>query len=77
MTIQELELAIAEAVRTASPGCKDFVSVIVEQTTPKSRLDPDWDVRGIRYGKADKKMVDEALSTAVQRMQQEIRLNPD
>jgi hypothetical protein len=77
MTVPELELAIAEAVRKASPGCEDFVSVIVERRTPKSRLDPDWAVRGVRFGKADRQMVDEALSTVVKRMQQEIRLSHD
>lgn len=77
MTTPELELAIAEAVRKASSGCEDFVSVIVEHQTPKSRLDPDWSVRGVRFGKADRKMVDEALSTIVERMQQEIRLGND
>ena len=77
MTPAELELAIAEAVRKASPACEGFLSVIVEPKTPKSRLDPDWDIRGVRFGKADRKMVDEALSTVVKRMQQEIRLKQD
>jgi len=77
MTPAELELAIAEAVRKASPACEGFLSVIVEPKMPKSRLDPDWDIRGVRFGKADRKMVDEALSTVVKRMQQEIRLKQD
>jgi hypothetical protein len=77
MTAPELELAIAEAVRNASPGCEDFVSVIVARRTPKSRLDPDWVVRGVRYGNADRRTVDEALSTVVERMQREIRLSID
>jgi hypothetical protein len=77
MTAAELELAIAEAVRKASPACEGFLSVIVEHKTPKSRLDPDWDLRGVRFGKADRKMTDEALSTVVKRMQQEIRLKQD
>jgi transposase InsO family protein len=77
MTAAELELAIAEAVRKASPGCEGFISVIVERKTPKSRLEPDWDIRGARFGKADRRTVNEALSTVVTRMQQEIRLGPD
>jgi hypothetical protein len=77
MTPAELELAIAEAVRKASPGCEGFLSVIVEPKVPKLRLDPDWDVRGVRFGKVDRKMVDEALATVVKRMQQEIRLKQD
>jgi hypothetical protein len=77
MTPAELEVAIAEAVRKASPACEGFLSVIVEPKAPKSRLDPDWDIRGVRFGKADRKMVDEALATVVKRMQQEIRLKQD
>jgi hypothetical protein len=77
MTAEALELAIAEAVRKASPGCEDFVSVIVARRTPKSRLDPDWAVRGVRYGNADRRTVDKALSTVVERMQREIRLSID
>ncbi len=77
MAIPDLELAIAEAVKTASSGCEDFLSVIVERTPPKSRIGPDWGVRGVRYGKADRRLVDEVLSTVVKRMQQEIRLKPD
>jgi transposase InsO family protein len=77
MTATELEGAIAEAVRKASPACEGFLSVIVEPKPPKSRLDPDWDLRGVRFGKADRKMADEALSTVVKRMQQEVRLKPD
>jgi hypothetical protein len=77
MTIPELEGAIAEAVRKASPACEGFLSVIVEHKTPKARIDPDWDIRGVRFGKADRKMTDEALSTVVKRMQQEIRLKQD
>jgi hypothetical protein len=77
MTAPELEVAITEAVRKASPGCEDFVSVIVAHRTPKSRRDADWAVRGVRFGNADRQMVDEALSTVVERMQQEIRLRID
>jgi transposase InsO family protein len=77
MTATELEGAIAEAVRKASPACEGFLSVIVEPKPPKSRLDPDWDLRGVRFGKVDRKTADEALSTVVKRMQQEIRLKQD
>jgi hypothetical protein len=76
MTPAELEGAIAEAVRKASPGCEGFLSVIVERKTPKSRQGPDWDIRGVRFGKADRKHADGALATVVKRMQQEVRLKP-
>jgi hypothetical protein len=76
-TTLELELAISEAVKSAAPGCEDFVGVIVRHTAPKSHLDPNWEVRGVKFGKADRKMVDQALATVVDRMQQEFRLSDD
>jgi hypothetical protein len=77
MTAPDLERAISEAVRKASPGCEDFVSVIVESKSPEFPLAPDWEVRGVRFGRADRKVVDEALSAVVQHMQQEVRLDQD
>jgi len=77
MTTPELELAISEAAKSAAPGCEDFVGVIVRHTAAKSHLDPNWEVRGVKYGKADRKMVDGALATVVDRMQREFRLSDD
>jgi hypothetical protein len=74
ITPAELELAIAEAVRKTAPECQDFIGVIVHRRTPKIRLDPNWAVRGVRFGKADRKMVDEALAIVVEQLQQEFRL---
>ena len=72
-TTEELELAITEAVK-AAPGCEDFVGVIIQRITPKSRLDPTWELRGIKFGRTDRKLAREALTPIVERMQQEFRL---
>jgi hypothetical protein len=77
MTTPELELAISEAVKNAAPGCEDFVGVIVQHKTPKSRLDPNWAIRGVKFGKADRQVTDEALTTVVERMQREFLLSED
>jgi hypothetical protein len=77
MTAPELELAIADAVKTAGPGCEDFIGVIVERTTPKSHLDPNWDVRGVKFGKADRRTADEALASVVERLRREFVLSDD
>jgi hypothetical protein len=68
-----LELAIAKAVK-AAPGCEDFIGVIVRPKTPRSRLDPNWEVRGVRFGNADRKIASELLATVLARFQQEFRL---
>jgi hypothetical protein len=77
ITISELELAISEAIKKATPDCEDFVGVIVRHETPKSHLDPNWVILGVKYGKADRKIANEALTTVVERMQREFLLSDD
>jgi len=77
VAIPELELAISEAVRKAAPGCEDLVGVIVRHTPPKSNLDPNWAVHGVKFGKAYRKMVNEALTGVVERMKKEFLLSDD
>jgi hypothetical protein len=70
---EELELTITEAVK-ATPGCEAFVGVIVQRTTPKSRFDANWELRGIRFGGMDRKLAREALTPVLERMQREFLL---
>ena len=77
MTTPQLESAISEAVKKAAPGCEDFLAVIVQHKTPKSHLDPNWAIRGVRYGKADRPVANEALASVVERMQREFLLSQD
>ena len=75
ITTPELEFAICEAIKKAAPGCEDFVGVIVRQVKPKSHLDPNWTIVGVRFGKADRKMANEALTAVVERMHREFLLS--
>jgi hypothetical protein len=50
---------------------------MVRHEKPKSRLDPNWVIRGVKFGKADRKMANEALATVVERMQREFLLSDD
>ena len=59
ITPAELELTIAEAVRKNAPGCGSFIGVIVHHKKPKQYRDPNWGVRGVKFGKADRRIVDE------------------
>jgi hypothetical protein len=70
----ELQLEILQAVK-AAPDCEDLIEVIVQPTTPKSHLEPNWEIRGVRFGKADRKIVSEALTTVVTRLRQEYRIS--
>jgi len=69
-----LQLAISEAIK-ATPDCEAFVGVIVEKTKSKSRLDANWSIRGIKFGKAPKEAVNQALTGIVQRLQQDFTLS--
>ena len=77
ITLPELELTISEAVKKSSPGCEDFGGVIVRHETPKSHLDPNWAIRGVKFGKADRKGANEALASVVERMQREFLLSDE
>jgi hypothetical protein len=74
ITSAELEQTIAEAIRKTAPECEELVGVIVQHQRPKIQHDANWVVRGVKFGKADRKMVNEALTTVVEQLQQEFRL---
>jgi hypothetical protein len=74
-TIPELELAIAEAVKKAAPECEEFVGVVLQQTTPRSRFGVNWQLRGVRFGNADRTIANEALTAIVESMQREYYLS--
>jgi hypothetical protein len=71
-----LQSAITEAVKKADPDCEGFVGVIVQRESPKERLDANWAVRGVKFGKADRAKSSKALATIVERMQREFVLAP-
>jgi hypothetical protein len=69
----ELELAIAAEV-TAAPGCEAFVGVVIGPTSAKSSLDVNWELRGIKFGRADREIARQALYPIVERMQRQFRV---
>jgi hypothetical protein len=71
----DLEQAIAELVRTSDPDCREFAGVILEAIVPASTADTNWAVKGVRYGKADRKLCDAALSGCVAGKQLEFELS--
>jgi hypothetical protein len=77
VTRTTLELAIAEEVKKSAPQCEAFVGVLVEPCSQKSREDTSWDIKGIKFGRADRDKCRGALATVVERMQKEFELRPD
>ena len=73
ITAAELQTAIGQALK-AAPSCEDFVGVVVGPKTSRSQSDPNWDVQGVKFGKADRIIVGEALAKVVARLQEEFQL---
>jgi hypothetical protein len=70
-----LQEAIRAGVMKADPSCESFIGVIVERLNPKSNEEPNWAVKGVRYGRADRDKAHVALTTIVERLQREFRLS--
>jgi hypothetical protein len=73
----DLVSAITDAVKQSDPDCSGFVDVIVQQIKPKSQFDPNWAIRGIRFGRSDRQKATQAVDAIVARMQREFRLAED
>ena len=67
----EIELEISKVVK-AVPGCEDFRGVIV--AFARSNSHSNWDVHGIRFGKAERAIASDAIATVVTRLQQKLTL---
>jgi hypothetical protein len=71
-----LESAITEAVKAES-DCEAFVGVFVKQEEPKSRVEANWSIRGVKFGRADRDKSSKVLASIVERMQRAFRLSED
>ena len=72
-----LEFEIAQATKMADPSCAEFVGVVVQRVKSKSCSDPNWSLRGIKFGRSDRTAVGDVLTTIVERMQREFRLSDE
>jgi hypothetical protein len=74
---ENLRFEITNFVRNSDPACGSFVGVFIELTDPKSPGDPNWAIRGVRFGKADREKSRAALATIVERMQTTFRVSEE
>ena len=70
-----LETAITNAVRGSDPLCSGFVGIVVERIVPASRIGANWNVKGIKYGKAKRDLCDATISVIVEPMQLEFEIS--
>lgn len=69
-----LERSLTDAVRKVAPDCEAFVGVIVERIAPETTDGPNWVVKGVRYGKANRLKCVTALDAALEEKQQKYLL---
>jgi hypothetical protein len=75
--VRPSEMVITQAVRNGVPDCEAFVGVIVERTSPKSQLDANWALRGVKFGRTDRGKVSQALAIIIKTLQSDYDLSKD
>lgn len=75
MTRAELEKALADAVRASHPDCEGLVAVVVERVVPPWPDAANWALKGVRFGKADRKRCGSVLADVVAERQQQFELS--
>jgi hypothetical protein len=68
-----LELALAETVRDIDE-CKGLIAIIVERIVPTSSGGPNWILKGIKYGKAPRRLCDTEIARCVAEGQAEFEI---
>ena len=69
-----MESEIAAAVKRSSPECGQFVGVIVERETTSLQSASNWDVKGVRFGKSDRRVATSTLDEVLERLQRKYSL---
>jgi CspA family cold shock protein len=77
ITRAALELSLAEAVRQVAPECEGFVGLIIEPVVPDKPDGANWNIKGVRYGKADRNRCEAALVLWLREKQREYILTDD
>ena len=72
--LEELQVAVATAVRKADSACESFIGVVIERVDRESAASANWTVKGVKFGKADREKAGSIVETIVERMQQEFDL---
>jgi cold shock protein len=69
IAIEALEAVLASAIRESNVGCKDFIGLFIQPLVPYPRSGPNWAIRGIKYGSANRAQCDISISEIVKKMQ--------
>jgi hypothetical protein len=72
-----LAAAITEAVKKSGPECEHFIGVVIGREKQASQTQTNWSIRGVRFGKSDRKKASDALATILERLQREFSLSEE
>ena len=75
VTRTALEHWLGDALRTSHAEFEPFVGVVVERVVPESSGSPNWAIKGIKYGRANRDRCGAVLSHCVEEAQQEFVLS--
>jgi hypothetical protein len=62
-------------VRGSDPQCSGFIGIIVERVIPATDVGANWNVKGIKYGKAKRDRCDAMISVIIDPMQLEFDIS--
>jgi CspA family cold shock protein len=77
ITRDALEQSLTDAVRRIAPECESFVGLILERVVPEMPGGVNWIVKGVRYGKADRRKCEAALGASLREKQLAYTLTDD
>jgi hypothetical protein len=69
-----IELAITASVKKSDPLCENFLAVWIEPHEYTSLGEPNWHLKAVQFGKADRDKCAAALDIIVERMQKKYSL---
>jgi|ERR1700739_4679838 hypothetical protein len=67
----ELSRAISNAVRRSNPSCEGFIGVLLEPKRQNCDDDANWEIRGIKFGTAERSRSSQVIDVIVKRLQRE------
>jgi CspA family cold shock protein len=69
IALDALQSVIADTVRRSGAQCESFRDVFIERIIPATRGAANWNIKGVKYGKADRALCDVTIAEIVEQYQ--------
>ena len=67
-------LGLTVAVKLSNPSCEPFVGVLVERVARNLSGEPNWAVKGVKFGKSEREQCNSALTVIIERLRREFEI---